>query len=100
MEVGKARPTIGEPPCGVTMSPPLTKPMNRMKRPMPTPIALLRASGTAFMMASRSAEHDEDRDDHAFQHDDAHAPAGVRPLAGSVKATMALMPRPAARANG
>ncbi len=36
-----------------TIMPPSQKPMNRMKRPMPTPIARFRPSGTAFMIASR-----------------------------------------------
>ena len=36
-----------------TISPPLAKPMNRMNRPMPTPIDRFSASGTAFMIASR-----------------------------------------------
>ena len=36
-----------------TIRPPLAKPMNRMNRPMPTPIERFSESGTAFMIASR-----------------------------------------------
>src|SRR6266404_4538579 len=45
------RGTNGEQPDWIR--PPLAKPMKRMNRPMPAPIARLRASGTAFMTASR-----------------------------------------------
>ena len=40
-------------PSVFTMIPPSTKPMNRMNRPMPTPIARFSDSGTALMIASR-----------------------------------------------
>ena len=67
---------------------------------MPTPIARFSASGTAFMIASRSPTRTRIVIDDAFDHDHAHRAGGARPLAVSVNATMALMPRPAARANG
>ena len=68
---------------------------------MPTPIARLSASGTAFMIASRKPTSDEHRDDDAFEDDHAHRAlraSGPRPV--RAKATIALMPRPAASANG
>ena len=98
---GRPGPTMRRPPpAGVTIRPPLAKPMNRMKRPMPTPIDRLRASGTAFMIASRAPSTTRTVMATPSSTMTPIAPAGVRPLAGRLNATMALMPRPAARANG
>src|SRR5262249_54082956 len=83
-----------------TINPPLAKPMNRMNRPMPTPIDRRSANGTAFMMASRAPMTTSTVIGMPPQTMPPSAPSGVRPKPGSVNATMALMPRPAASANG
>ena len=41
------------------ISPASTRPMNRMKRPMPTPIARFRLSGTASMTGLAQADDHE-----------------------------------------
>ena len=83
------------------MRPPLTKPMKRMNRPMPTPIDRLRASGTAVMIASRRPRTTRMVMRTPSITITPMAPATVRPLpAIRVNATIALMPRPAARASG
>ncbi len=83
-----------------TISPPFAKPMNRMNRPMPTPIERFSASGTAFMMASRRPITTRTVIATPSRTITPIAPAASRPFAVSEKATIALMPRPAARANG
>ncbi len=80
--------------------PPLAKPMNRMKSPMPTPIARLSETGTAFMIASRMPITTRIVMATPSRTITPIAPAASRPLAVSVNATIALIPRPAARANG
>ena len=65
-----------------TTKPPLAKPMNRMNRPMPTPIALLSASGTAFMTASRKPTRTRIVMSDALEHDHAHRAGGREALAG------------------
>ncbi len=100
VSVGKTGATIGDPPCGVTMKPPLTKPMNRMNRPMPTPIARLSDSGTACMTASRKPTTTSSVTSRPSRTMTPIAPWGVKPRAVSPKATIALMPRPAAMASG
>ena len=98
---GRPEPTIGTPPCGVAMRPPLTKPMNRMNRPMPTPIARLSDERDGVHDRLAEADEDEERDERCPRaRSRPSRPAGVRPWPVSVNATMALMPRPAARANG
>ena len=68
---------------------------------MPTPIARLSASGTAFMIASRRPTRTRTVIDDALEDDDAHRALRRRgPCAVRLNATIALMPRPAARANG
>ena len=85
----------------LVISPPLAKPMNRMNRPMPTPIARLSESGTAFMIASRAPMRTRTVISDAFEDDHAHRARQRRgPCRVSENATIALMPRPAARANG
>ncbi len=54
------------------ISPPSTKPMNRMNRPMPTPIARFSESGTAFMIASRRPTRTSTRMTMPSQTIDAH----------------------------
>ena len=67
---------------------------------MPTPIAFLRASGTAFITASRNPTRTRIVTTMPSQTITPMAPAGDRPWPVSEKATIALMPRPAASANG
>ncbi len=99
--VGNTGATGGTPPCGETMAPPFTNPMNRMKRPMPTPIARLRASGTAFMIASRRPISTRTVTAMPSRTITPMAPGRVRPLPRTrVKATTALIPSPAASASG
>ncbi len=92
--------TVTSVPLPALMNPPFAKPMNRMKRPMPTPIARFRASGTAFMIASRRPARTRIVTRTPSITITPIAPAGESPLAVSENATMALMPRPAASANG
>ncbi len=88
-------------PAPATMRPASLNPMNRMKRPIPTPIARFSASGTAFMIASRRPTRTSTRTTRPSRTMTPIAPAGVRPSPRtSVKATMPLMPRPAASAIG
>ena len=70
--VGKTGATIGAPPCGVAMKPPPTKPMNRMNRPMPAPIARLSDERHRVHDGFAEADDDEQRDDEALEDDDAH----------------------------
>ena len=46
-------PSVTGVPLPATTMPPSTRPMNRMKKPMPTTIAFLSSSGMALKMASR-----------------------------------------------
>ena len=64
------RPT-GVPPLTLTM-PPSTRPMNRMKKPMPTTIAFLSSSGIALKIASRKPVSTRIGDGDAFEDDEAH----------------------------
>ena len=98
--VGKTGATIGVPPWGVAMNPPPTNPMNRMNRPMPAPIAFLSASGTAFMTASRKPTMTSSVTTRPSRTITPIAPCGVRPRPVREKATIALIPRPAASARG
>ena len=77
-----------------TISPPLAKPMNRMNRPMPTPIERLSANGTAFMIASRRPTRTRTVMTTPSMTMTPIAPFASRPLAVSVKATIALIPSP------
>ena len=83
-----------------TTKPPPAKPMIRMNSPMPTPIAFLRPSGTAFITASRKPTTTSSVTIRPSQTITPIAPAGERPWPVSENATMALMPSPAASANG
>ncbi len=83
-----------------TTKPPLAKPMNRMNRPMPTPMARFSASGTAFMIASRRPTSTRMVTAMPSSRITPIAPDGDRPRAVSENATIPLMPRPAARASG
>ena len=83
-----------------TMIPPLNRPMNRMNRPMPAPIARLSDSGMAFITASRKPTRTRIVTAMPSSTMTPIAPSGVSPRAVSPKATIALIPRPAARANG
>ena len=67
---------------------------------MPAPMARLRASGTAFMTASRKPTRTSRVTTIPSSTITPMAPWGVRPRAVSEKATMASMPRPAAIASG
>ena len=46
-------PSVTGVPLPATTMPPSTRPMNRMKKPMPTAMAFLSSSGMALKMASR-----------------------------------------------
>ena len=87
-------------PCPATTKPPPAKPMIRMNSPMPTPIAFLSASGTAFMTASRKPTMTSSVTTMPSHTMTPMAPAGDRPWPVSENATIALIPRPAASANG
>ena len=67
---------------------------------MPTPIARFSASGTAFMIASRRPTSTRMVTAMPSRRITPIAPDGDRPRAVSEKATIPLMPRPAARASG
>ena len=67
---------------------------------MPTPIARLSASGTAFMTASRSPTSTRIVTAMPSSRITPIAPAGERPRLVSENATMPLIPRPAASASG
>ena len=96
--VGNA--TVTSVPLPALISPPLAKPMNRMNRPMPTPMDRFSATGTAFMIASRRPIATRTVTTMPSSTITPIAPAGVRPLPIRVNATIPLMPSPAARANG
>ncbi len=83
-----------------TIMPPLANPMNRMNRPMPTPIERFSEIGTAFMIASRRPITTRMVIARPSSTITPIAPAASRPFPVSENATIALMPRPAARANG
>ncbi len=90
-----------EVPPVLTMIPASMKPMNRMNRPIPTPIARLSESGTARITASRRPTRTRIVTRMPSRTMTPIAPAGVSPLVRtSPKATAPLMPRPAARAIG
>ena len=77
-----------------------TKPMNAMNRPMPTPIAVLSASGMASNTAVRKPVSTRTRDQEALEHDQAHGVGPGHLRLASWNATNALSPSPAAIANG
>jgi hypothetical protein len=88
-------------PAVFTMIPASMKPMNRMNRPIPTPIARFSDSGTACMTASRRPTRTSSRTTRPSSTMTPIAPAGLKPeVSTSPKATAPLMPRPAARAIG
>ncbi len=96
---GKTNDTGVPPPP--TMRPPLTNPMNRMNKPMPTAIASLRLFGTAFMTASRKPARTRIVTRMPSSTMTPMAPCGVRPLPiTNWNATAALMPSPVAIAIG
>ena len=110
--VGKTSSTGGRPywgglataPCpaanGTRMTWASTKPMNRMKSPMPTPIERFRARGTASMIASRRPRTTRAVMARPSRTTTPMAPAGVSPRLVRPKATTALRPNPAASAKG
>ena len=89
-----------DPPV-LTMMPASMKPMNRMNRPIPTPIARLSDNGTARMIASRRPTSTRRVTMTPSRTMTPIAPAGVRPWVRTrPKATAPLIPSPAARASG
>ncbi len=84
-----------------TIIPPSQKPMNRMNRPMPTPMARFRPSGTAFMIASRRPTMTSNEMMRPSMTITPMAWAAVMPRPSTrPNATAAFRPRPAARAKG
>ncbi len=85
-------------PEPLTTMPPSTRPMNRMKKPMPTTIAFLSSMRDRLEDRLAKPGEDEDRDDDAFHDDDAHRGGEAEALgqATSEKATTALRPMPGA----
>ena len=82
----------------ITM-PPSTRPMNRMKKPMPMAIAFLSGSGMALKMAVRAPVRTRIVMTMPSITMMPMAPFMVRPPAATrLKATTALMPRPGAMA--
>ena len=90
-----------EVPPVLTITPASMNPMNRMNRPMPTPIAYFSDVGTARMIASRRPTTTSSVTTMPSRTITPIAPCGVRPwVRTSPKATAPLMPRPAAIASG
>ena len=85
----------------LTTIPPSRSPISVMKRPMPTPIASLSDSGTACMIASRSPARTSTTASTPSITTTAMPTCQGRPRPRMMSnATIALMPRPGASANG
>ena len=64
-----------------TTRPPSTRPMNRMKKPMPITMAFFSSSGIAWKIASRKPVRTRMRDGDALEHDEAHGALEAQTLA-------------------
>ncbi len=94
-------PTGSGPAAGLITSPEVKKPMNAMKRPMPTLIARLSPIGTASMSASRKRVSTSTVMMAPSRNTTVIACGHVRPRpATRSNATTALRPMPAASAKG
>ena len=99
--VGKTGPTIGTPPCGRRDEPAVDEADEQDEQADADADRALEGERHGVHDGFAEADDDEQRDDEAFEDDDAHR---ARPASGrapvSEKATMPLIPRPAARASG
>ncbi len=92
-------PSVTGVPLPATTRPPSTRPMKRMKKPMPMAIAFLSCSGMALKMASRKPVSTRMVMTMPSIRMMPMAPFMVRPPAATrLKATTALRPMPGARA--